>query len=235
VPGFPEEAEGGLEFGGALLFGEGEYQHADGGAWSVGTARRGIAETSVGALASAEEAEGLLDGIVGDLDAGVAGGEEGDDLGAADGGVRVHAFGGVTPGALGIAGLAGEDEIDRLFQGRAQARVIHHAVGFGEGERGEPVIVHRVANVTGPPVHLGEDEIQSLPDGSAVGTGLGIVSMGHHAEDGESHHTGLFAVRVRPVALRHLGLHQKIETADVQAFQSGRDSLVRSLEQFLRG
>ena len=135
---------------------------ADGGRGvSVAAGAGDIADgASAWDLAIGVEFEGSFDGFIGDAEAGVASGDEGDEAGAADRGIGVLGFWGVAPGFEAIFFLGGEDEIDGFLEDGGDAIVLDGAVGFGEGEGREAMIIHGVADVAGFFVGAFEEEIE---------------------------------------------------------------------------
>ena len=153
-----------------------------------------VLEAAVGVLAAADVLDSAVDGGLGDLDAGVAGGAEGHDLadGDRDGGIVGEGI--VAPAALLVLGLLDEaDGLDEaLVESVGQGGVAAaggHAVDLAEEEGGEAVPVHgAVGGVAGDEaalVAVGEDVLGALGDVLAVAAPAREVAVGHEGDAGE--------------------------------------------------
>ena len=129
----------------------------------------------------ARKARPFLMRLVGDRNAGIAGGEQGDQLAPAHGDVGVAAVGRVAPGAEAVAFLGGEDEFDGLVEGGGELRVVDHAVAFGEGEGGKAVVVHARTDIAVGGILLGEDVVEALADVAAYGPWFGSSPWARNA------------------------------------------------------
>ena len=233
--GLAEVAERLAEGCAVLLLGEGEHQSADGRARGVGAAVGGVTETALRRLARLEIFQTGLDGRLRHGQPGVARGEQGDHLRAADGGVGVGAVGRVAPTAARVFFLRIDDQPDRLLERRAKPVVLHRAVRLGQRQRGEAVVVHRRADVAGGLVLPAEDEVDAALDRLAVRAVDRVVPVREHRHHRQADHRRRCAVRlVLEIAGGELRLHEVLQPPRVHALDFLGQQVARLLKQLLR-
>ena len=178
--------------------------------------------------------DGLVDRLVGDLDAGIAGGEQPDEDRAADRRIGVGGVGRVAPGAVGVLLLRGDRGADGQLEGLAdrprplavgpEVPLVDGAISLGQAEHGEAVVVHGVAHDAGAGVLGVDDAPQRLADVVAVRSEVGVLARGeedHQAHPGDARPL----LAALPVALLGLGLGQVLQAAVVHLAHVARDDL----------
>ena len=213
-PGFADFGGGGEEpvggaddFGGVVLAGDLEGEEAGGGggegfAAAVGfVAEGGVAfgaalVVALGLIGAFDVGDAFVDGVFGDVEAGVFGGAEGHQLPDGDGDVGVAGGGFVAPAAaVGFAfgdGLGAEDELEGAFD-----LLVEEAVGFvvggvadhlGHHEGDDAVAVHAGAvGLAKVAVFVRDDVVDDVAEGVAGGLAFGGGVVGHVTDGGEAH------------------------------------------------
>src|SRR5439155_26848757 len=126
----------------------------------------------------------------------------------------------IAPAAERVLSLRSEGRSDGQLEGyadrpgalavRPNLPVVHHAIGLGEREHGEAVIVHAGAEVAGPAILAVDQAAHGSPDIVAVQAKIRIFARGqkgHESQAGDSRSR----LASGPVAVFRLGFHQVME------------------------
>src|SRR5262245_7800842 len=122
--------------------------------------------------------DGLIDRFVGNLDAGVASGEQADEDCAAHRCIGVSGIGRIAPGAEAVLLLRGDGrphgELQRLADcaafrfARPEITIVDRAIGLSQAEHRKAVMVHAVAHDAGAGVLLRDDVFHRPADVARV-------------------------------------------------------------------
>lgn len=195
VAGFLEEV-GGAFFDHGVFVEAADLEGVDGGggAGEAGAFVAGlVGETATAfVVAGFDIFDGAIDGLLGDVEAGVFGGAERDDLQHGDGDVSVFGLWGVAPAAFAV--LRGDDEFDGRLEFFFDLGVVGLAVDFGEGDGGDAVAVHvgvfaAGVDVLAIDVAVGAGAAEEVVD--AVGDVLAVFALAREMASGEEGHDGV--------------------------------------------
>ena len=173
---------------------------------------------------------------VGDLDAGVAGRQQPHQHRAADRGVGVGGIRRVPPASQRVLLLRRDRRADGQLEGLAdrprpfavgpEVPLVHGAIGFGQAEHGEAVMIHALPHDARGGVLGGDEVAKRPPDVVAVQPEIGIFARGQ--EDHQPQADGPRPVLVSaagPVALLGLLRGQVLQAAIVHLAHVARDDL----------